>query len=82
MLFKVICGVYLIFNITLTLNPFAFFIQAKGVKITVAGIGKKPQKNKKSMEEMAGEKGNLLLYADYEDLHQRIEEVLKAVCGV
>ena len=64
-------------------KPFhIFYDQAKGVIISVAGIGKKPLQYKEKMKEMVGTKGKLFLIADFADLKDYFEELIKAACGV
>ena len=59
-----------------------FVNQAKGVKITVTGIGPKPKQYEKEMKELAGAEGKLFLVANFfDELECYIEDLTKATCG-
>jgi len=58
-----------------------FVNQAKGVKITVTGIGPKPKEYKKEMIELAGAEGKLFLVPNFDALECYIEDLTKATCG-
>ena len=58
-----------------------FVNQAKGVNITVIGIGPRPKQYEKEMKELAGAEGKLFLVANFEALECYIEDLTKATCG-
>ena len=60
-----------------------FVSQDEDVSITVVGIlGKnwKAKENKLKMKEMAGNKGQVLMYQDFSALTKHFDDVLAALC--
>ena len=60
---------------------FSLIHQKKGVSTTVIGIGDKVAKNKKDMEEVAGKKGKVFLFPDFDELNKQLNAMLAAACG-
>ena len=59
-------------------------LQAKNVSIIIVGIiydWAKKDFIEKSMEAMAGKKGKLLMYANFDEVNDNFDEVLAAACG-
>ena len=57
------------------------FQQRKGVSIIVVGVGKNVRKEKGTMSKIAGKKGKVLLYPDFDDLPGHLDDIVKATCG-
>ncbi|KAL9951953.1 hypothetical protein ACROYT_G044713 [Oculina patagonica] len=55
-------------------------LERKDVSTTVIGIGSDVKENKDKMKEVAGRKGKVLLYDDFDALSSQFEEMLKATC--
>ena len=51
------------------------------MSIIVVGVGKKVFKEKKTMSEIAGKNGKVLLYPDFDDLSGHLDDILEATCG-
>ena len=60
---------------------FIIVYQGKNVNIVVLGIGANVYKAKKDMQEIAGEKGKVLLFQNFGQLSDRFDQLLKAACG-
>ena len=57
-----------------------FSEQKKDVTTVVIGVGQAYKQTEK-MKEIAGKKGKVLLYVDFDALDKDIEEVLEKACG-
>ncbi|XP_022787051.1 coadhesin-like [Stylophora pistillata] len=57
-------------------------LEAKDVLVVVVGVGKSVSKQKKKMEEIAGEKGRVLLFPSFKMLSQNLDEVLEVYCAL
>ncbi|PFX27737.1 Hemicentin-1 [Stylophora pistillata] len=57
-------------------------LEAKDVLVVVVGVGKSVSKQKKKMEEIAGEKGRVLLFPSFKMLSQNLDEVLEVYCAI
>ena len=55
--------------------------QGRDVSTTVIGIGPKAYKREAKMREVAGSKGNVLLYADFDTLLSSFEDIFNSACG-
>lgn len=54
------------------------FQQRKGVSIIVVGVGKNVRKEKGTMSKIAGKKGKVLLYPNFDDLPGHLDDIVKA----
>lgn len=57
------------------------FTQSKGVSIVVVGVGNRVFKEKETMSMIAGKNGKVLLYPNFHDLSEHLDDILEATCG-
>lgn len=51
------------------------------MKIVVIGVGKELYKSKEDMKKIAGKKGTVLVYGNFDALINSVDDLLKATCG-
>ena len=57
------------------------FTQSKGVSIVVVGVSNRVFKEKETMSVIAGKNGKVLLYPNFHDLSEHLDDILEATCG-
>ncbi|CAH3133313.1 unnamed protein product, partial [Pocillopora meandrina] len=57
-------------------------LESKGVSIVVVGVGNRVFREKETMSVIAGKNGKVLLYPDYDDLSEHLDDILEATCAI